>query len=94
VLFPVLDQKGDWILGHAREVPCELRTLTLGFNEYLQRGHGRFIRDRNPGPMLLAAALHPLPPAPVPDGSIGGWIWLTLGLALVVLGGFVLASRR
>jgi hypothetical protein len=43
---------------------------------------------------MLLATLHPVPPAPVPDGSITGWIWLTIVLALVVAGGVVLTSRR
>jgi hypothetical protein len=44
--------------------------------------------------MELLGTLRPLPQAPVPSGSISGWIWLTIVLALVVAGGFVLTSRR
>jgi hypothetical protein len=43
---------------------------------------------------VLAAIVHPLPQAAVPDGSVGGWIWLMVALALVVAGGLVLMSRR
>ena len=44
--------------------------------------------------MLLAGSVHAAPPAALPDGSLTGWIWLTVVLALVVAGGVVLASRR
>jgi len=44
--------------------------------------------------MLLFATLYPLPQAPAPDGSIAGWIWLTIVLAVIVAGGVVLTSRR
>jgi hypothetical protein len=30
----------------------------------------------------------------VPDGSVTGWIWLMVVLALIVAGGLVLTSRR
>jgi hypothetical protein len=58
-------------------------------------------RARRPSPaqgtlveMLLFATLYPLPQAPAPDGSIAGWIWLTIVLAVIVAGGVVLTSRR
>jgi hypothetical protein len=44
--------------------------------------------------MTLLANLYPLPQAPTPDGSVAGWIWLTVVLALVVAGGMILTSRR
>ena len=44
--------------------------------------------------MQLLAILRPVPQAPVPSGSIAGWIWLTIVLALIVTGGVVLTSRR
>ena len=44
--------------------------------------------------MLLASLVHPVPPAPDPGGSLSGWIWLTVVLALVIAGGMVLTSRR
>lgn len=44
--------------------------------------------------MHLLANVYPLPSAPMPNGSIAGWIWLTVVLALVVACGVVLTSRR
>ncbi|MGZ4463427.1 MAG: hypothetical protein ACXVZP_11385 [Gaiellaceae bacterium] len=44
--------------------------------------------------LLLLAAIHPVPQAATPDGSITGWIWLTIVLALIVTAGLVLTSRR
>ncbi len=44
--------------------------------------------------MLLLATLHPLPPAEVPNGSIAGWIWLTVILAVIVAGGVFFSARR
>ena len=38
--------------------------------------------------------IHAVPPATAPDGSLGAWLWLIVGLALVLAGGLVLASRR
>jgi hypothetical protein len=44
--------------------------------------------------VLLLLDIHPAPPAVQPDGSLSGWIWLTIALALLVAGGIVLTSRR
>ena len=44
--------------------------------------------------MYLLANVYPLPSAPMPNGSIAGWIWLTVVLAVVVACGVVLTSRR
>jgi hypothetical protein len=44
--------------------------------------------------VLLFATLHPLPQAPPPTGSITGWLWLMVVLAVIVAGGLVLSSRR
>jgi hypothetical protein len=43
---------------------------------------------------MLTASIHPLPPAPPPDGSLEGWIWLIVALVVLVIGGVVLASRH
>jgi hypothetical protein len=43
---------------------------------------------------VLFVTVHPLPQAAVPDGSVTGWIWLMVVLALIVAGGLVLTSRR
>jgi hypothetical protein len=43
---------------------------------------------------VLFVTVHPLPQAVVPDGSVTGWIWLMVVLALIVAGGLVLTSRR
>ncbi len=40
------------------------------------------------------ANVHPATQAATPDGSLEGWVWLAIVLALVVLSGLVLASRR
>ena len=44
--------------------------------------------------MHLLAHIYPVPQAPMPDGSIAGWIWLTVVLAVIVACGVVLTSRR
>lgn len=44
--------------------------------------------------MLLLDVVHPAPPAPIQSGSLDGWVWLMVVLALVVAGGVVLTSRR
>jgi len=44
--------------------------------------------------MLVASVVHPVPPATPPGGSLSGWIWLLVLLAVVVAGGVVLTSRR
>jgi hypothetical protein len=44
--------------------------------------------------VLLAQIVHPVPPAPHPDGSLTGWIWLSVVLALVLAGGMIVSSRR
>ena len=44
--------------------------------------------------VLLLATLHPLPKAATPSGSVTGWIWVMVVLALIVAGGVVLSSRR
>ena len=44
--------------------------------------------------VLLDTVVHPVPPAPVPGGSLSGWIWFMVVLALVLAGGMVLSSRR
>jgi hypothetical protein len=56
-------------------------------------GTAGFTSVGNPGGVLLAN-VHPLPQAAVPNGSVTGWIWLLVVLALVVAGGVVLTSRR
>ena len=43
---------------------------------------------------MFLGAIHPVPQAASPDGSITGWIWLTIVLALVVAAGLVITSRR
>ena len=44
--------------------------------------------------VLLLATLYPLPKATTPSGSVTGWIWLMIVLALIVAAGVVLSSRR
>jgi hypothetical protein len=40
------------------------------------------------------ANVHPATQAPTPDGSLESWVWVVVVLALVVMSGLVLASRR
>ena len=44
--------------------------------------------------MRLLAAIHPVAPPPSPDGSLAGWVWFGLALAIVVAAGLLIASRR
>jgi hypothetical protein len=43
---------------------------------------------------VLLAAVHPNSPAQVSGGSLEGWVWLAVVLAVIVASGLVLASRR
>jgi len=42
----------------------------------------------------FVAGIHPVAPAPPPGGSLESWIWLIVALAVIVVGGVVLASRN
>jgi hypothetical protein len=42
----------------------------------------------------LLLDLHPAAPAPTPGGSLSGWVWLGVAVAIVVAGGLLIASRR
>jgi len=42
----------------------------------------------------LLADLHPAAPATPPAGSLAGWIWLGIAVAIIVAGGLLIASRR
>ena len=44
--------------------------------------------------VLFDQLVHPVPPAPHPDGSLAGWIWLSVVLAIVLAGGMIVSSRR
>ena len=46
------------------------------------------------GSVLRDQLLRPVPPAPHPDGSLAGWIWLSVLLAVLLAGGMIVASRR
>jgi hypothetical protein len=43
---------------------------------------------------VILADLHAVPPANTPGGSIAGWIFLAIVLAVVVAGGMFLTVRR
>jgi hypothetical protein len=43
---------------------------------------------------VSTAGLRPVAPAPIPHGSISGWVVLAVVLAVIVASGVVLASRR
>lgn len=45
-------------------------------------------------PLPIAGILHLAPPRVMAVGSLAGWVWLAVALALVVAAGLVLASRR
>jgi hypothetical protein len=49
---------------------------------------------RDSAGVWLLADLHPAPPAPLPDGSLVGWVWLMIVVAVLVAGAVVLGSRR
>jgi hypothetical protein len=40
------------------------------------------------------ANIRPAPPAPSAGGSLTVWLWFSVVLAVVVVGGYVLTSRR
>ena len=42
----------------------------------------------------LLGTLRPAPPANPPSGSLVLWIWVTVGVALLVAGAVVFTSRR
>ncbi|MFL5962584.1 MAG: hypothetical protein ACJ757_06790 [Gaiellaceae bacterium] len=44
--------------------------------------------------MQHLANIRPAPAAPPVGSSVAIWIWLSIGLAVVVVGGYVLSSRR
>jgi hypothetical protein len=44
--------------------------------------------------MQHVANIRPAPAAPPTGGSLAIWIWFAVALAIVVIGGYVLASRR
>ena len=48
----------------------------------------------NHGRVLLDQIIRPVPPAAQPDGSLSGWLWLAVALALVLACGMIAASRR
>jgi hypothetical protein len=48
---------------------------------------------RNSGGVFIAD-LHAVAPAPIPGGSIAGWIQLAIVLALIVAGSVFLTARR
>ena len=44
--------------------------------------------------MLFDQLVHPVPAAPHPDGSLAGWLWVAVALALLLAGGLIVSSRR
>jgi hypothetical protein len=52
------------------------------------------IRLRNSGRVEFLANLRPAPAAPPAGGSIALWVWLVVALAVVVVAGLVVSSRR
>ena len=52
------------------------------------------MRRRNSAGVQLLADLHPAAPATAPGGSLAGWLWLGIVVAIVVAGGLLIASRR
>ena len=52
------------------------------------------MRGRKRRWVLRLATIRPAPAAPAAAGSITLWIWFGVLLAVVVIGGYVLASRR
>lgn len=52
------------------------------------------MRRRKDRTVQHLAIIRPAPAAPAAAGSITLWIWFGVALAIVVIGGYVLASRR
>jgi hypothetical protein len=52
------------------------------------------MRCREGAGVQLLATLRPAPAAPATGGSIAGWIWLGIALAVIVIGGYILSLRR
>ena len=43
---------------------------------------------------LPLESLRPAPPVPAPGAPLANWVWFAIFLALVVVAGVVVASRR
>ena len=52
------------------------------------------MRRRDSAAVHLLADLHPAAPATAPGGSLAGWVWFGIAVAIVVAGGLLIASRR
>jgi len=52
------------------------------------------MRHRESSGVHLLADIHPAAPATPPGGSLAGWLWLGIVVAIVVAGGLLIASRR
>jgi hypothetical protein len=52
------------------------------------------MRRRKGTRVQYLATVRPAPAAPPADGSVALWIWFGVVLAVIVIGGYVLASRR
>jgi hypothetical protein len=52
------------------------------------------MRRRHSAGVQLLADIHPAAPAAAPGGSLAGWLWLGIVVAIVVAGGLLIASRR
>jgi len=81
---------------HGRPIPAGRgpNTATCGFNECLRRGKLLPTGRWNCSAVSLLADIHPVAPAVPPGGSLSSWIWLIVVVAVLVVGGLVLASRH
>lgn len=66
----------------------------MSFSESLPRWLFALIWGGNTAGVQLLAHLRPAPAAPAAGSSIALWLWVSVMLAVVVIGGYVLSSRR
>lgn len=66
----------------------------MSFSESLPRWLFALIWGRNSAGVQLLTHLRPAAAAPAPGSSMALWLWVGVVLAVVVIGGYVLSSRR
>ena len=70
------------------------RRRARSFKKSLHRPSRANYGSPQPCGVVLLARLRPVAPAVTPHGSLVGWVVLAAVLAIVVVGGVVLTSRR
>jgi hypothetical protein len=76
--------------------PCSNRSgrRVKSFRNVYSRPTGSLIQPGNSGPVPPFETLRPAPPVPPPGGSLAVWVWLVIGMLVVVAAGVILASRH